>query len=298
MDLDEYQEGALVTDNTAHNYSQEEGRKDIVVALLGVAGELGTLAAAYKKFLRDGPAYKLYASNVKEELGDLLWYTAVLAEKFGLSLSEIAVANLSKTKARWGEIPVSAVGALYDGDFPVTEQFPRRFTVRFEERLVGQRNKLVLEMDGALVGDSLTDNTEHEDGYRYHDAFHLSFATMLGWSPVFRKLIGRKRRSSQRTDENEDGGRAIVIEEGISAYIFEYGQAHHELYGVRSVDFDVLKTVKSMTQRLEVKSRSWGEWESAIMEGYRIFRLLKEHGGGWVDCDLNNRSISFRSFGD
>jgi hypothetical protein len=53
MDLDDFQRRALTTDNTAQNYEGEQGRKDIVVALLGIAGELGTLATAYKKFLLD-----------------------------------------------------------------------------------------------------------------------------------------------------------------------------------------------------------------------------------------------------
>lgn len=292
MDLDDYQVQALETDNTQRNYEGDESRKDLVVALLGIAGELGTLATAYKKFLRDGPAYKLYSDNVKEELGDLLWYLAVLANKFGLSLSEIASGNLLKTKSRWGTQSETLLPP-YDSGFPETERLPRKFLVSFSEKLMDGKTKVILEVDGQPLGSELTDNARYEDGYRFHDAFHLAYAVVLGWSPVLRKLMGRKRRSDARVDETEDGGRALVIEEGIAAYVFEYGEDHQSLEGIRAVDFEVLKTVKSMTQRLEVSSKSWSDWERAIRAGYKVFRQLKEHHRGWVECDLDAHTINF-----
>jgi NTP pyrophosphatase (non-canonical NTP hydrolase) len=83
MDINEYQRLALETDKTAANY-ENEPQKDVVVALLGIAGELGTLAATYKKYLRDGKSYQLHKPDLAVEIGDLLWYAAVLANK-GLS---------------------------------------------------------------------------------------------------------------------------------------------------------------------------------------------------------------------
>lgn len=291
MDLNAFQQAALLTDNTAHHYEGEESRKDLVVALLGIAGELGTLATAYKKFLRDGPSYGLYQANVKEELGDLLWYVAVLAHKFGLDLSAIAEDNLAKTNGRWG---AASTEIHYDTAYPEKEQLPRNFIISFSEIPIdGDGTKVVLKWQDLVLGDNLTDNVKNEDGYRFHDAFHLSFAAVLGWSPVLRKLMHKKRKSDKRIDEYEDGGRAIVIEEGIAAYIFEYGEAHDDLERVRAVDFDVLKTAKSMTQRLEVSSRSWHDWELAIMSGYAVFRELKRNRGGWVIGDLDARTIRY-----
>lgn len=289
MDLNEFQRSALLTDNTDRNYQDYEARKDIVVALLGIAGELGTLATAYKKFLRDGPAYQLYTKNVQEELGDLLWYLAVLADKFGLTLEEIACSNLSKVRSRWGVVS-SRIPIFSDEQYPESEQIPRQFKINFKTTA---DDRVVMEWEGAPLGDSLTDNAKYEDGYRFHDAFHLAYASILGWSPVIRKLMGRKRKSNRAIDENEDGGRATVIEEGITAYVFEYGEAHGGLVGVNTVDFEVLKTVKNMTQRLEVSFMSWNDWEKAILEGYKVFRLLKEYAGGSVMCDLNARTITY-----
>ncbi len=219
MDLDEFQKSALTTDNTAQHYEGDESRKDLVVALLGIAGELGTLATAYKKYLRDGPSYGPYQENIREELGDLLWYVAVLANKFDLTLSEIAESNLEKTGLRWAT-QNTITHPPYDIDFPPSEQFPRAFSIHFLEDVNERDHKVILELDGVPLGDSLTDNARDEDGYRFHDAFHLAFASVLGWSPVLRKLMGRKRKSDSDIDRNEDGGRAIVIEEGISAYVF------------------------------------------------------------------------------
>lgn len=293
MDLNAFQKAALETDNTDRHYEAEDGRKDVVVAILGVAGELGTLATAYKKFLRDGPAYEPYRDNVREELGDLLWYVAVLANKFGLTLSDIAESNLQKTRGRWGTTP-EVDRPPYDLSFPPGERLPRKFTIKFEESETEQGTRLVMRLDGETIGNSLSDNSTEEDGYRFHDAFHLAFAVTLGWSPVFRKLAGKKRRSNRTVDETQDGGRAIVIEEGIVAYVFEYGVAHNELAGVHSVDFEVLKTVKSMSHRLEVGSKSWSDWERAIKAGFYIFRQLKQHRRGFVDCDLDAQTIEFR----
>ncbi len=38
---------------------------------------------------------------MREELGDVLWYVAVLADQVGLDLDDIATANLSKVADRW-----------------------------------------------------------------------------------------------------------------------------------------------------------------------------------------------------
>ena len=44
----------------------------------------------------------------------------------------------------------------------------------------------------------------------------------------------RKRKSDPKVDEVEDGGRAIVIEEGISAMVFSYAERRNFLEGPRA----------------------------------------------------------------
>ncbi len=71
-----------------------------LVPLLGLAGEAGQLLSEYKKWLRDGPSHVRFVDRVHEELGDILWYIANVASKYGLDLEDIAAANLAKTRAR------------------------------------------------------------------------------------------------------------------------------------------------------------------------------------------------------
>jgi len=66
---------------------------------------------------------------------------------------------------------------------------------------------------GWLLGNVLGDNAHDDDGYGWHDAFHLAHMAVLGWSPVIRGLLGRTRKEDPATDDVEDGGRAIAIEE-------------------------------------------------------------------------------------
>src|SRR6266545_3180851 len=85
MDLNDYQRETRRTDRVRGT----DGNA-VLVPLLGLASEAASLLAQYKKWLRDGPAHRLYARQVGEELGDVLWYTANLADKFGLDLESVA----------------------------------------------------------------------------------------------------------------------------------------------------------------------------------------------------------------
>src|SRR5262245_12249010 len=96
MELSEYQRQAQTTDQVKGTTGES-----ILVPLLGLAGEVGSLLVEYKKQLRDGAAHRLYREQVSEELGDLLWYVANIAAKHGLDLDTIALDNLRKTTARW-----------------------------------------------------------------------------------------------------------------------------------------------------------------------------------------------------
>lgn len=100
-----------------------------------------------------------------------------------------------------------------------------------------------------------------------------------------------KRESVPAVNEIEDGGRAIVIDEAIVAYVWEYAKRHRFLDGITSVDYPILKTIKQLTGGLEVASRSAYQWEEAILAGYRTFRDIRTQGHGVVAVDLRARSI-------
>lgn len=296
MEFTEYQTNAVKTDQIG-----EDDEKSKLIPLLGLAGEVGTLLSEYKKYLRDGGAHERFHDQVAEDLGDLLWYIANVATKFDLDLGQIAASNLTKVRDRW-PVKVSEVQAdlfdasrehLLDEGYPEHEQLPRSLEVTFEEIIDGNSIKVVIKRDGTPIGAALTDNAPEDDGYRFHDVFHLSYAAILGWSPIIRKLLKVKRKSVEQTDEIEDGARARIIEELISQLVFQYAREHSFLDGIETLDYHLLKTIHSLVQDREVNVRALFEWENAVLAGYRIWRSIYENRGGTVRLDLIQGTIEF-----
>ena len=155
--------------------------------------------------------------------------------------------------------------------------------------------KLQISSEGAQLGNDLTDMNYDDDGYRFHDAFHLTYAATLGWSPVARSFFKTKRDSNPRVREIEDGGRAVVIEEAISALVFDYARKQRFLDGVPHLDFELLRSVQGFVSHLEVRTRTVDEWEKAILRSYQIWRQLRDHQGGVVHLDLPARTIDFEA---
>ena len=94
-DLDMYQKVALTT----AIYPREQA---IIYPTLGLTGEAGEVANKVKKIIRDGSNFKdeKLVSEIKAEIGDCLWYIAVLASDFDIKLSDIASSNLEKLANR------------------------------------------------------------------------------------------------------------------------------------------------------------------------------------------------------
>jgi NTP pyrophosphatase (non-canonical NTP hydrolase) len=284
MRFSDYQDAARQTD-------QRPGDElaDVAVHLLGLAGEAGSVATEYKKLLRDGTAHTAWKARIREELGDLLWYTATLATTFGLDLDDVARANLVKTRDRW----LHGSADPLDEHYPEHERLPRTGDFEFVASVSDAgRPTARVRHDGQWIGDPLTDAAHVDDGYRFHDVFHLGYAAVLGWSPVTRKLLGRKRRSDPETDEAEDGGRAIVIEEGIAATVFAYATSHNYLDGISRLDFPLLEVIKTISSPFEVGIRTAADWEHAILTGFAAWRRLRDNNGGTVSLDAANRTLT------
>lgn len=213
------------------------------------------------------------------------------ANDANVSLADAAIANLNKTWSRWP--PQKPSPPLLDDEFPPEEQLPRRVVMEITERTVADRTYVIQRCNGINIGDCLTDNKSEQDDYRFHDVFHLANAAVLGWSPVTRALFRVKRKSDPKTDETEDGARAILIEEGLSTWIFSHAARLNFFETITSLDYHLLKAVKEFVEGYEVETRPLWLWEEAILQGYCVFRKLRKHRKGMVTADLKKRRISF-----
>lgn len=260
--------------------------------------QLGTLAHA-AGVLANMSASQLQAMSPPtrgEYFGKLLAEWAVTCACFDLHTEDVARDNLAKIASRWpGETKVYWPFFDADEECPEHERLPRKFEIEFIERESGGEVHVVQRLNGVYVGDRLTDNSNEPDDYRFHDVFHLAYIAYLGWSPVVRGLLKRKRKSRPRVDENEDGARAMIIEEGIATWIFNDAKRRrfYEDVDIGKLDYALLKQIKSMVEGYEVASCHLWQWELAILEGFKVFRLLRQHRGGVVSVDMDGRTLSF-----
>lgn len=95
MSLNEYQKGALETAVYPEQYR-------VIYPALGLAGEAGEVADKIKKVIRDegGKVDEQRRIDVAKEIGDVLWYCAVLASDLGFELEDIGRMNYEKLKSR------------------------------------------------------------------------------------------------------------------------------------------------------------------------------------------------------
>jgi hypothetical protein len=259
----------------------------------GLASETGSILNVYKKYLRDG---------------------------IGLDLEDIACANLARARDRY---PRQHAGAgceglpVFDAAYPDRERFPRRLVVAVTEQIAPGRRAAVLRLVsaepnafpdgpvsiggrphgfrvGAELGDPLTDNSRGTGAYRFHDAIHLGFMAVLGWSPTMRSLLRLKRKSSPEADECEDGARAIFAEEGLAAVLSRLAPSRTGFLNTASIDGDVIEVAKAAATGLEAGAAPGWLWQTAIHQGFRAMSLLGENDGGYLVADLDARELSYR----
>jgi NTP pyrophosphatase (non-canonical NTP hydrolase) len=94
MTLDDYQKQALKT--------LLPNSDNLPYVTLGLSSEAGEVAGKIKKWIRDQDSdpSKLDKDSLSKELGDALWYIAVMADMIGFKLDTIAQNNVDKLKER------------------------------------------------------------------------------------------------------------------------------------------------------------------------------------------------------
>jgi NTP pyrophosphatase (non-canonical NTP hydrolase) len=93
LELNDFQE--LCT--TTAIYPKDVG---IEYCALGLVSEVGEVAGKMKKFLRGDFTIDVLIDGMYRELGDVLWYVAMLAEELDVPLDDLAADVLSKLQAR------------------------------------------------------------------------------------------------------------------------------------------------------------------------------------------------------
>ena len=96
MNLNEYQVAALRT------AAPKDKKNEVFHLLLGLCGEVGEVAEKTKKIVRDKNSdfSQLDVDELAKELGDVLWYVAVLADYFDIPLDQIGSCNIAKLADR------------------------------------------------------------------------------------------------------------------------------------------------------------------------------------------------------
>lgn len=107
MTLDDYQKEALVT----AVFTGDEF-KDLAHWVFGVTGEAGEIAEKIKKIIRDknGQLNVDDKEEIAKEIGDVLWYLAVLAKHLDITFDEIGARNIAKLRSRQARDKIQGSG--------------------------------------------------------------------------------------------------------------------------------------------------------------------------------------------
>ncbi|MCB9025822.1 MAG: nucleoside triphosphate pyrophosphohydrolase family protein [Bdellovibrionaceae bacterium] len=105
MNTQEYVINATKTESTDFDKITErlsqKGNVRLLHGAIGLATEAGEFLDALKKHIYYGKP--LDRVNLAEELGDLFWYCAIIADELQVPFSDIMDKNIEKLKARYGE---------------------------------------------------------------------------------------------------------------------------------------------------------------------------------------------------
>lgn len=105
MDSKEYIRDAVKTESSDFSAMDkrlsDDGTKRLLHSGIGLSTEAGEFLDALKKHIFYGK--KLDRVNLAEEVGDLFWYTAIIADELGFDFESVMDKNIKKLKARYGE---------------------------------------------------------------------------------------------------------------------------------------------------------------------------------------------------
>lgn len=111
MTMNEYQ---IEAKKTADFPTVMVGNEEVswIYPAMGLAGEAGEVVEKLKKILRnkEGKITLEDVVAVTKEIGDVLWYLAILADELGVELENAAMGNVMKLRSRQERGVIKSVG--------------------------------------------------------------------------------------------------------------------------------------------------------------------------------------------
>ena len=278
---------ALYSEDLAEEYEEDD---EYMEELAKLGKEVG--------FLLSFPLEEVDSYQIRDQLGVALGSLVTVAHMSAISIVEVAKTNLRKILRRWPTVEYRTFERTFDSGAPSYEQLPHTLEVAIELVEYDDGRYFVYQSaNGINIGDRLSDNISDPDFYRYHDVFHYAYAAVLHWSPVMRSLMKVKRKHDKATDENQDGARAAIIEEAVSAFVFSRAKSQSFFENVErgGLSYDLLKSIGDLTKGYEVEACPPWLWEEAILQGYEAFRFLRQHGSGIISINRAMRSLTIKA---
>lgn len=99
MDIKTYINESSRTDSK--NFFMDEKTQNVLHGAIGLSTESGELLDSLKKKIYYGR--DLDTVNIKEELGDIMWYMALIMRELDLEMEDVLNTNIQKLKARYGD---------------------------------------------------------------------------------------------------------------------------------------------------------------------------------------------------
>ena len=235
---------------------------DSQTPLLGLVGEFGSLVSALKKKRRDTDAFFGYHEAVVEELGDVFWYISTVALRGGTSLAEnLACVTGSSTAAE----------ALHFDDLVASSDIANQRELELSLlRLASEAGDLAKR----FVEGAYRDNVLALRGDLVKLLRPLIQAAAAAEVSLEEAALNNMRKTEDRwpTDQRFP----TPQDEGL----------------------DLLKSVKQFVRGYEAERLPMWRWESAILQGYTVFRELREKRSGAVVADMDKRHIWFEPMTD
>ena len=138
-------------------------------------------------------------------------------------------------------------------------------------------------INGKTAGHPLTDNNYVHDGYRFHDAVHLTHAAALNWSPITNWLCAVPNYWPQMS---------ISTEEAVASAIFA---AHtHRRRGENWARIFAQGEAPALAAKTLETPAHTDAWDRAARASMQALRALAENKGGRITAYPRNGIITYR----